>query len=154
MKRYVVKNWDINRILKLAPVVDAPEKILKYDGVPCSVHGEPLNFENGVYRGMFGSSKLKRVNENISAKIMYNIIHPNNIKKSGYQGNRYIVAVIDESGSIDPIMEVTNNGRCFLRCSQWARVLNAKHIEGEYELTPSLEEYNSLLEKLSERLEV
>ncbi|MER2121029.1 MAG: hypothetical protein ABS935_12230 [Solibacillus sp.] len=43
MKRYVVENWDINRILKLAPV-DAPVKILKYGGVPCSVHGEPLNF--------------------------------------------------------------------------------------------------------------
>lgn len=125
-----------------------------YNNIPCSVHGEPLVFESGKYSGKFGTSKLKRINEDISSKIMYNISHPDNIKKTGHQRNRFIVAVRDEYGNIDPIVEVTNNGRCFLRCSQWARVLNAQHIEGKYVLTPSIEEYNKLLEKLSDRLEV
>ena len=154
MSYYVIKNWDINRIRKLAPRMDAPVRMLNYNDIPCSVYGEPLVFESGKYRGMFGTSKLKRINEDISSKIMYNISHPDNIKKPGYQRNRFIVAVRDEHSNIDPIVEVTNNGRCFLRCSQWARVLNAKHIEGKYVLTPSKEEYDKLLEKLSDRLVV
>ena len=153
MSYYVIKNWDINRIRKLAHM-DVPVRILNYNDIPCSVHGEPLIFEGGNYSGMFGTSKLKYANEDISSKIMYNIIHPDNIKEPGYQRNRFIVAVRDENGNIDPIVEVTNNGRCFLRCSQWARVLNAKHIEGKYVLTPSKEEYDNLLEILSDRLEV
>lgn len=152
MNYYTVGKWDLNKILNYASTRGTDERILDFNGIPCSVHGEPLENINGNYKGLFGTNNKSKVNEDVTTKIMYKINHPHNIKKQGYRGNRYIVAVMDKGGNLEPIVEVSNNGRCNLRCSQWARILNAKHIEDHYVLNPSLQEYNSLLEKLGERI--
>jgi hypothetical protein len=79
-KYYIVDDWDLNRLIKLAPKMDAPVRILDYNGVPCSVHGEPLEVINGEYRGLFGKDNKKTVNEHVTDKIIYKINHPQNIK--------------------------------------------------------------------------
>ncbi|WP_102345904.1 hypothetical protein [Bacillus sp. Marseille-P3661] len=151
-KYYVIDNWDLNRIIKLAPSMDAPVRIVDYKGIPCSVHGEPLELVDGEYKGLFGTKMKKQVNKTISSSHIYKVTHPQNIAECGHRLNRFIVAAVDANQNIDPIIEVTNNGRCNLRCSQWATMLKAKHHEDAFVLTPSIEEYNNLLKILSHRL--
>jgi hypothetical protein len=38
----LINGWDLSRILELAPAMDAPIRVLDFQGIPCSVYGSPL----------------------------------------------------------------------------------------------------------------
>jgi hypothetical protein len=142
-----------SRIFELAPVMDAPIRVLDFQGIPCSVYGSPLVHSGHSMYGYEEPDRKYRVAEHEAFRSkgrLVKINHQRNVKGEKH-GNRYLIALENE-GTLEPIMEVTNGGRCVLRCKQWAKVLKFAYHPDPDELTHSENEYTLLILKLKERL--
>lgn len=147
----IIEGWDINRILSLAPYMNAPVHILNFEGIPCSVHGSPLILKEGKYMEVDKNYNKKQHEIFRSKGRVVKIVYKNNNMEPGKVGNRYMIAG-EKSGILHPIIEVTNHGRSILRCKQWAKILQYAFDEKTDLIVLDTLEYNKLLKELNNNL--
>lgn len=150
----IIHGWDIGRIQGLASKMDDPVRVIDFKGIPCAIHGAPLKkSKNGGYEDLLKAIYSKKINLNLkdTKGRMIVVNHEGNQRVKGYKGNRFLVMHETIQGELDPVTEVTNRGRCILRCKQWAEVLECSFIENEDERVLKTEEYNQFLKILFHR---
>lgn len=129
--------------------VDAPIPVVQFKGLIIGMYGDILEpLDEPTEEGFeYQSIKLERFNSRAHEAFRDN---------KGYTellytqtGSTYLVAVNNkETGKVEPVIEVTNRGRGFLRCKQIANILLLAHNQKKDYRIVSDEEYNKLISQI------